>query len=298
MPKAYARSCLGAPLYFHQVEICDSLCTVMTVSRPQTDASAMSRRGHFEEPTLNRSLVRGIEILRAFRPGADLLGNGELAERTGLSRATVSRLVQTLVETGFLSHDRHRRAYRLAAPVLTLGHAMRSSSPVLLATGPLMRTLAERMRINVGLAVPDREDMVYLESIRYNRKVALRSVAAGQRVPIELTSLGRAYLAVAPDAQRRVLLSKFKALRPTGWSALREEIDAAMASVQKSGYCVASWQPQVVALAAPLVLPDKSIYVLNVSVTTSESLNDAELQLRKPLLDLREASRIKVLAQE
>lgn len=42
----------------------------------------------------NRSLERGIELLRAFRPGADLLGNGELAERTGLSRATVSRLAQ------------------------------------------------------------------------------------------------------------------------------------------------------------------------------------------------------------
>jgi hypothetical protein len=40
-----------------------------------------SRRPHFEEPTLNRSLERGIEILRAFRPGADLLGNGEIAER-------------------------------------------------------------------------------------------------------------------------------------------------------------------------------------------------------------------------
>ena len=31
----------------------------------------------------NRSLERGVEILRAFRPGSDLLGNGELADRTG-----------------------------------------------------------------------------------------------------------------------------------------------------------------------------------------------------------------------
>ena len=45
----------------------------------------------------NRSLERGIEILRAFRPGADLLGNSDIAERTGLSRATVSRLCQPLV---------------------------------------------------------------------------------------------------------------------------------------------------------------------------------------------------------
>ena len=50
----------------------------------------------------NRSLERGVEILRAFRPGSALLGNGDLAERTGLSRATVSRLTQTLVGVGML----------------------------------------------------------------------------------------------------------------------------------------------------------------------------------------------------
>ena len=32
----------------------------------------------------NRSLLRGLEILRAFRPGSDVLGNAEIAERTGL----------------------------------------------------------------------------------------------------------------------------------------------------------------------------------------------------------------------
>ena len=90
-------------------------------------------------PPLNRSLERGVEILRAFRPGADLLGNGELAERTHLSRATVSRLTQTLVATGLLEHDRKARAYRLAAPVLSLAHAMRSGSPVLQVAAPMMR---------------------------------------------------------------------------------------------------------------------------------------------------------------
>ena len=56
-------------------------------------------------------------MLRAFRPGSEALGNGDLAERTGLSRATVSRLTQTLVDAGWLQHDAARRAYRPAAPV-------------------------------------------------------------------------------------------------------------------------------------------------------------------------------------
>ena len=92
----------------------------------------------------NRSLTRGMEILRAFRPGSDLHGNGELAERTGLSRSTVSRLAQTLVACGMLERDRRGRAYRLAAPVLSLAHAMRTGSPVLAVAQPLLRKEAER----------------------------------------------------------------------------------------------------------------------------------------------------------
>jgi len=140
----------------------------------------------------NRSLVRGIQILRAFRPGSNWLGNGDLADRTGLSPSTISRLTQTLVTAGMLLHDRKRRAYRLAPPVLSFAHAMRAGSHVLAVAAPRMRALAESQRVNVGLAAADNDEMVYLESIRYNRRVALRNVVSGQRVPMELTSLGRA----------------------------------------------------------------------------------------------------------
>ena len=62
------------------------------------------------------------------RPGSGGLANGEIAERTGLSRATVSRLTQTLVAAGLLQLDGRHRAYRLAPAVLTFAHAMRTGS--------------------------------------------------------------------------------------------------------------------------------------------------------------------------
>lgn len=51
--------------------------------------------------------------------------------------------------------------------------------------------------------------MVYLESIRYNRRVALRNVVSGQRVPMELTSLGRAYPSTISAARRKLLHASF-----------------------------------------------------------------------------------------
>lgn len=244
------------------------------------------RRSRLEQPAQNRSLERGVEILRAFRPGTDLLGNGELAERTGLSPATVSRLTQTLVGTGLLDYDRAHRAYRLAASVLSLAHAMRSGSPVLQVAAPMMRSVAEKLKVNVGLAVADRDDMVYLESVRYNRKLSLRHVVAGQRVPIELTSLGRAYLAATSVTQRQALMAQFKARRPSGWRALEREIAQAIDDVHQQGYCVASWQPEVVALATPVVMVGHPVYVLNMSVTTQAQPQAVIRELGSPLLDL------------
>jgi DNA-binding IclR family transcriptional regulator len=235
----------------------------------------------------NRSLLRGADILRAFKPGSDLLGNSEIAERTGLSNSTVSRLTQTMVAAGLLQQDRRRRAYRLAPLVLSLAHAMRSGSLVLTAAAPHMRALAEKERINVGLACPDRDEMVYVESIRYARRVALRSVVSGQRVPMELTSLGRAYLATVAPSKRRALEDVFAQRNGNNWGFIRLAIDEALKSVAERRYCSASWQPEVVALSTPLSSPDGT-YVLNVSVSTQDGKDAVERVLAPKLLQLQE----------
>jgi DNA-binding IclR family transcriptional regulator len=143
------------------------------------------------------------------------------------------------------------------------------------------------MRINVGLAMPDRDEMVYLESVRYNRRVALRNVVAGQRVPMELTSLGRAYLAMAPSERRATLLAHFAARRGGEWRRLKADIETARQCVERHGYCIASWQPDVVALATPLITPGRPVYVLNASVTSTAAIAEIERELREPLLTLR-----------
>ena len=245
----------------------------------------------------NRSLERGIDILRAFRQGSDLLANGDLAERTGLSRATVSRLTQTLVGAGMLQLDTERRAYRLAPAVLSLAHAMRSGSSVLAIAAPKMRALAEREHFNVGLAAPDRDEMVYLESIRYARRSAFRTVVSGQRVPMELTSLGRAYLAVAPDARRRALLELFRQRRGERWPRLSREIGLAMRQVHRFGFCAASWQPEVVALSTPLQV-GASHCSLNLSLSTAEPLSAVVLRLSGPLLRLADDIRDELALSE
>lgn len=170
----------------------------------------LDRPGAGKAP-LNRSLERGLEILRAFRAGTEYLGNGDISERTGLSKSTISRLTQTLIHSGMLVYDGQRSAYRLAPATLCLGNAMYNSSSLIQRAAPLMREAAHALRVNVGLAAADRDEMIYLESIRLSRKNTPRTVQTGQRVPMEFTSLGRAYLATIPTQKQQALLALFKA---------------------------------------------------------------------------------------
>ena len=65
-------------------------------------------------------------------------------------------------------------------------------------------------------------------------------------------------------------------------------IEAAIEQVRRDGYCAASWQPEVVAVAAPLVASD-GVYALNVSVLSTEAFDAIVTRLAPKLLGLRDA---------
>ncbi|OWV30260.1 IclR family transcriptional regulator [Halomonas campaniensis] len=232
------------------------------------------------------SLERGIEIIRAFRVGYDLIGNSELAERTGLSRSTVSRLTQTLCSAGILEHDKQQRAYRLGAPVLCFAHAMRNSNPILKYAVPLMRATSEKHHVNVGIAKADRDEMVYLESIRYHAKSALRNIVSGQRIPIELTSLGHAYLSTIPESMRKEILTSLTLKKHTQelqWHSIQRSME----SVWLNGYCILSWQPEIIALSTPISIANHATYIMNISLSTKRPIGDIEKVMSPILLGLK-----------
>src|SRR4029077_10170552 len=91
------------------------------------------------------ALARGLDILRAFHAGEGMLGNQEIAHRTGLPKPTVARLTHTLTELGYLNYIRRFRKYELGASVLALGYAAISSMDVRRASRQPLETLAHSL---------------------------------------------------------------------------------------------------------------------------------------------------------
>ena len=78
---------------------------------------------------VTRTLSRGLDVLEALaRADEDGLGPSALGQRVNLDKATVTRLLRTLVEAGYVTQDETTRRYRLTGRILWLAHRAPSAS--------------------------------------------------------------------------------------------------------------------------------------------------------------------------
>lgn len=207
--------------------------------RQQKPSSTLSRRQGLDakrqEVHQQSALGRGLLILRAFEIGDPPLGNATLAERTGLAKATVSRLTQTLLELGYLQYRGEIGKYELAPSVLGLCHSYLGNMPVPAVARPAMLELAREGQVNVGLAIQDGLSMVYVESALGEPMSGRQRV--GLSVPIHASAIGLACIGGMTAEQREELSRQlFQASSPEEWRVISAKIDEATAQVHTRGF--------------------------------------------------------------
>lgn len=212
------------------------------------------------------SVARALSVLDAFRAGDGPLGNAELAERTKLTKPTVSRLAYTLARCGYLSFNPRYREYQLGPRLIALGHAAVATTDVREIARPLMQDLARHATFNVGLGMRDQHQMIYTDACEGDALVGLR-LYAGSRIPIMTSAMGRAYLAGLDGADREALLAELKPSHGTSeWAAQCKALDKAIQEVEKKGFCVSAgdWHKDIHGVAAPIRSGDgKTVYAIN-----------------------------------
>jgi DNA-binding IclR family transcriptional regulator len=82
---------------------------------------------------------------------------------------------------------------------------------------------------------------------------------------MELTSLGRAYLAGITEQERARLFATFKRRSAGATQNLLAEVQRSIRSVKRDGYCAVSWQRGVLAVATPIIVKGLPVYALNMS---------------------------------
>ncbi len=201
------------------------------------------------------TIERGLDVLHAFRAARAPLSNAELVRRTGLPKATVSRLTTTLISIGYLRRVGGGRLFELSTGALSIGHAYLEANPVTRLVTPVMQRLADKLNFSVALAVPHRLDMVYIAS-RASARIATLRLGVGSLLPIASTAVGRAYLYGLPDAARAPLVAELLEAAGDDADRVRENLEAAFEDLSRSGVCmsVSGYQRDAYGIALPIVV--------------------------------------------
>src|SRR5699024_506859 len=172
----------------------------------------------------------------------------EVAEATGLSRATVRRFVHTLVNLGYMrAHDKH---FALTPKIMNLGFAYLASQPLVELVDPVLANLSAELGQSTSVSVLDGTDVVYIAR-QETTSIMRINITVGTRFPAYATSMGRILLAgldaeeldeyfvradltevtdrtITDEATLRTELAR---IRAQGYAVVEEELEVGLASV-------------------------------------------------------------------
>ena len=194
-----------------------------------------------------QSIERAFAVLGALADGP--CGVTAVAERVGLPKSTVARLLSSLVTEGAVERVPDGPDYRIGGRIVTLAAGVRPTRSLVALARPHLVELALRTREAAGLSVPDGRTVHYVDQADSSNPVQVRDWT-GSRIPMHAVSSGQAILAflpapalarflatpLEPFTERTItsagaLLERLRRVRLDGFAWAREEFAEGITSV-------------------------------------------------------------------
>jgi IclR family pca regulon transcriptional regulator len=158
-----------------------------------------ARRGSEPAPTNPKNYVASVgkafAVLKSFTTEHFELTLSEIAARADLDRGTSFRLIQTLVELGYLQTVPQSRRFRLGVACLDLGYTVLSHGSLRTIVEPLLRDLVPDVGDAASLGMLDGGDVIYLARTGAGLDRHKMDRRPGTRVPAYSAALGHVLLA-------------------------------------------------------------------------------------------------------
>jgi DNA-binding IclR family transcriptional regulator len=178
-------------------------------------------------------IARAAAILRALEDEPQGLSLGQIAQRVGLARSTVQRIVAALETEKLLIAASPMGRVRLGPTILRLAASVRTDFVSL--ARPFLIQLSSELRETVDLATIKRDNLVFVDQVTGSQR--LRTVSAvGESFPLYCTANGKAYLAQLDDDAIEKLIGRTYEARTPNTVRTLQALLAEIKLVRRSGY--------------------------------------------------------------
>ncbi len=238
-----------------------------------------------------RGLTRGLAVLRALNamPGG-MGGVVELARSTGLHRTTVTRLLETLRAEGLVRLKDDGGTYALGFEVRRLSEGYVGDAWIDQIAAPAMRAHQRILAWPSDLATPDAGFMIVRESTHRMSLLSHHRATIGIRIPMLVSSVGRAWLAWCAHEEREATLALLAERTDAIGAMARDtaQVKQVLKDTRRRGYAVnrGEWATEgmVTAIGLPIRIGEHAIAAVNL-VMHRTAVSDREIATRYvPLL--------------
>lgn len=225
-----------------------------------------------------RALERGLLVLSCLAAeGAST--PRRIAEEISVDRATVYRLLQTLLNMGFVQPGSGGR-YLLSARVLDLAKGFHVQDVLLTELKPILHDLHREVLWPVTYSSWQDTMMVVEESTSPISPYANHTFRPGAVLSLTRTTVGRAVLAAMPFAKRRALVARLDEddRPPTTAAYASSRLELILQDVERRGYgySIGELDPKMSGIALALIHNGMPIGAFSIIFFTSSfSIEDA-----------------------
>lgn len=197
-----------------------------------------------------QSIDRAFAVLDALASGP--AGVTEIAERVGLPKSTVSRLLSTLEGLDAVEQIAVGGDYRLGPTLGRLAATAQPGRSLVAVARPHLLELERLTGEATGLSIPDGTEMLYLDQVTPDTELQVRDWT-GHRIPMHAVPSGHVVLAADDDLAARILAGPLEAFT-THTLVKPEALRRRLADVREHGYAVASeeYAADLNSIAAPV----------------------------------------------
>ncbi len=200
------------------------------------------------------SVGNAVKVLRSFTASSPTWGVTELARKTGQSKSSVHRILNTLSIEGLLEQDPFSGRYRLGLAMVELAAAVPTHRDLHEVVLSPMTALRNWTGETVQVGVLDGRQVVYVERLDSPHLLRLFT-ELGRRTDAHCTSTGKVLLAFSPPKVVDRTLKGWELVRRTphticSVAQLRRELD----EIRRLGYARNRHESEVgvVSIAAPI----------------------------------------------
>jgi DNA-binding IclR family transcriptional regulator len=238
-----------------------------------------------------RAVDRALDVLLCFSVETPALTMTEISEKVGIHKSTVHRILATLEDKDFVRRDPDTGIYHLGFRLLKMANLSLEDVNIRHITLPFMRQLADEFHENVDLAILDKDEVIFIDTLESSQRVKL-AVLPGQHLPAYKTASGKAILSFLNEEEIIRIFNKYNSLQSKEYETNLEKFLSDLQLTRKSGYAVdcENLEPGINAVAAPIIgLTRKPIASLSIVGPAYRIQSDLLNKMGSRLVDVTKA---------